>query len=94
MDTMQILAAIAILAFVGFLAFRMKHMFQSDVKPEAGISKTFIVLIIFIPIILVLLYSIKMNSKGGISKGDSKTFQPHEMPSHQEDQGDGGVRVY
>lgn len=94
---MKILAAIAILAFVGFLAFRSRHMFQSDVKPEPGISKTFIVLIIFVPIILVLLYSMKMGNKG-IDPSTQQTFQKHIENSpqqpRQEINYDSGVREY
>ena len=61
---MEYLAAIAILAFVGFLAFRRKDLLTQKSNVDPGISKVFLILLFLVPVVIVALYVMKMQNQG------------------------------
>ena len=79
---MEYLGAIAILALVGFIAFRNKALFQSKQDVDPGISKVFYILIFLVPVIIVLLYSMKLQNSGITPNDPLLKNQQYKEPSN------------
>lgn len=72
---MEYLGALAILAFVGFLVFRRKELLQQKTEVDPGISKVFLILIVLVPIVIVALYSMKLQNQGITPLNNEFNFQ-------------------